>query len=73
MNQPAQDPRATYAGPEYEDDEIDLADLVGMLLDNRWLIFAVTATIFLVGLAYVFVATPMGFTPSWFMLQNLPM
>jgi tyrosine-protein kinase Etk/Wzc len=58
MNQPAQDPRTAYPAPEYEDDEIDLADLVGMLLDNRWLILSVTAMVFLVGLAYVLIATP---------------
>ena len=58
MNQPAQDLRAAYSAPDYEGDEIELADLIGLLFDSRWLILAVTATALLVGLAYVLSATP---------------
>ena len=48
-----------YAPSQYrDDDEIDLADLIGVLLDKRWLIVTVTTAIFLLGAAYAFLATP---------------
>ena len=59
MNQAAQDPRVAYPAPDYEDNEIDLADLIGLLFDSRRLILAVTATVLLAGLAYILIATPM--------------
>ncbi len=49
----------TYApAPEVYDDEIDLGDLVGVLIENRWLILAITFLAVLLGLTYTFVATP---------------
>lgn len=44
--------------PEVEDDEIDLGDLLGVLIENRWLIVAITLVIFALGTAYAFLATP---------------
>lgn len=46
------------APPDIEEDEIDLGDLLGVLIENRWLITAITAAVFLVGSVYAFVATP---------------
>lgn len=40
------------------EDEIDLTRLAGLLLDHRWLIAGITATIFLLGALYAFTATP---------------
>jgi tyrosine-protein kinase Etk/Wzc len=49
----------TYAPePEIYDDEIDLGDLIGVLIENRWLILIITLASFLLGLTYTFVATP---------------
>lgn len=41
-----------------DDDEIDLMRLVGQLLENKWLIIAVTALFTLGGIAYALLATP---------------
>src|SRR5699024_4542909 len=40
------------------DDEIDLGRLFGLLLDNKWLIIAVTALFAMAGIAYAMLATP---------------
>src|SRR5210317_646174 len=49
----------TYAPPaEQYDDEIDLGDLIGVLIENRWLIAAITFVALLLGATYAFVATP---------------
>ncbi len=39
-------------------DEIDLGKLFGILLDNRWMILAVTTLFALIGVAYALLATP---------------
>src|SRR5210317_1314056 len=57
MNEATTDRRAAYPAPDI-DDEIDLGELIGVLIENRWLILAVTAVFFLLGLTYAFVATP---------------
>src|SRR5690554_800287 len=41
-----------------DDDEIDLMRLVGQLLENKWLIIAVTALFTLGGIAHALLATP---------------
>src|SRR5690554_1611584 len=41
-----------------DDYEIDLMRLVGQLLENKWLIIAVTALFTLGGIAYALLATP---------------
>lgn len=50
----------TTTGPYQDDsdDEIDLAALLGTLLDHRWLIIAVTAVGFVLSVIYALVATP---------------
>ncbi|QWT20725.1 polysaccharide biosynthesis tyrosine autokinase [Bacillus sp. NP157] len=40
------------------DDDIDLSELVGALLDQRWLIIGITAFFFVVSVAYAILATP---------------
>ena len=51
-------------GPSYspaqqvDEDEIDLGDLLGVLIENRWLILGITLVIFALGTTYAFVATP---------------
>ena len=46
------------AAPSVDEDEIDLGDLLGVLIESRWLIAIITVTVFLLGAAYAFVATP---------------
>jgi tyrosine-protein kinase Etk/Wzc len=41
-----------------EDDSINLLDLLDIVLDQRWLIAAVTALVIALGAAYAFMATP---------------
>ncbi|MGR2768001.1 polysaccharide biosynthesis tyrosine autokinase [Photobacterium ganghwense] len=41
-----------------DSDEIDLGKLFGILIDNRWLIIAVTFMFAIVGIAYALMATP---------------
>jgi tyrosine-protein kinase Etk/Wzc len=53
MNQP------THAAPIVDDgDEIDLRELFGILLDNKWLIVAVTGLFLLLSLGYALLAAP---------------
>lgn len=44
--------------PEVDEDEIDLGDLLGVLIENRWLISSIALAIFALGTAYAFLATP---------------
>jgi len=41
-----------------DDDEIDLGELLGTLLDHRWLIIIVTGAFFVISVAYALLATP---------------
>lgn len=41
-----------------DDDEIDLRELAGVLLDRKWMIIGVTAAFFLASVAYALLATP---------------
>lgn len=41
-----------------DDDEIDLGELLGTLIDHRWLIIIVTGAFFVVSVAYALLATP---------------
>src|SRR5690349_16813808 len=43
---------------EQEDDAIDLASYLDLLIDNRWLIAAIAMVVSLIGAAYAFMATP---------------
>jgi tyrosine-protein kinase Etk/Wzc len=53
-----------------EDDEIDLADLLGTLLDNKWLIIAVTAMVLFIGVAKAFLDTPIYKTDAMLQVQE---
>lgn len=44
--------------PSSSDDEIDLGELLGTLIDHKWLIIIVTGVFFLVSVAYALLATP---------------
>jgi len=44
--------------PDAREDEIALSDLLGILIESRWLIIATTTVFFLLGVTYAFVATP---------------
>ncbi|PJJ96586.1 tyrosine-protein kinase [Lysobacteraceae bacterium NML91-0213] len=44
--------------PAAKDDEIDLRELAGVLLDRKWLILAITAVFFVASVAYALLATP---------------
>ena len=41
-----------------DDDEIDLGELIATLVDNKWLIAAVTAVVLTLGIAYALIAQP---------------
>ena len=43
---------------ERNDGEVDLGDLIGVLIDGRWLILVITLASILFGLTYALVATP---------------
>ena len=44
--------------PEIDDDDINLSDLIGVLIENRWLIIAITFVAFLIGSFKAFTAVP---------------
>ena len=44
--------------PDIEDEEIDLGDLLGVLIENRWLILAITLGALLIGTYHAFTAVP---------------
>ena len=44
--------------PDIEDEEIDLGDLLGVLIENRWLIIAITLAALLIGGYKAFTAVP---------------
>ena len=47
------------SAPDIDEDEIDLGDLLGVLIENRWLIIGITlAVIFALVHCYAFIATP---------------
>lgn len=59
MNQPI----PQFAQPlEQDDDAIDLASYLDLLIDHRWLIAAVALAVSLIGVAYAFTATPIYLT-----------
>lgn len=49
---------AATQNPSQRDDEIDLGELLGTLIDHKWLIAMVTGVFFVVALAYALLATP---------------
>lgn len=49
---------ATTQTPTPSDDEIDLGELLGTLIDHKWLIIIVTAVFMLGSVAYALLATP---------------
>jgi tyrosine-protein kinase Etk/Wzc len=53
-----------------EDDEINLAELLGTLLDSKWLIMSVTTTVLLIGVAKALVDTPIYKTDAMLHLQE---
>jgi len=46
------------SAPEFDEEEIDLGELLGVLIENRWLIIAVTLAALLIGGFKAFTATP---------------
>ncbi|SJM94596.1 putative tyrosine-protein kinase EpsB [Crenothrix polyspora] len=53
-----------------EDDEIDLADLLGTLLDNKWLIITATAVVLFIGMAKAFIDPPIYKTDAMLQIQE---
>ncbi len=51
------DPQSNVA-PDVDEDEIDLGDLLGVLIENRWLIIGITLVALLIGAYKAFVAVP---------------
>lgn len=49
---------ATQNPPQNNDDEIDLGELLGTLIDHKWLIGIVTGLFFVISVAYALLATP---------------
>jgi len=50
--------KETAARAVRDEDEIDLRELAGILIDRKWWIAAVTAAFFVVGVAYALLASP---------------
>ena len=50
--------RVYQPAPDIEDDEIDLGDLIGVLIENRWLIIGITFAAILFGAFHAFTAVP---------------
>ncbi len=50
--------RMYQAGPDVEEDDINLGDLIGVLIESRWLIIAVTFVALLIGAYQAFTAVP---------------
>lgn len=50
--------KETSARPAREDDEIDLRDLLGVLIDRKWWILGTTFLFALVGAAYAILTPP---------------
>ena len=46
------------ASPDAEEDELDLGELIGVVIENRWLIAAITAAALIVGAYKAFTAVP---------------
>ena len=46
------------AAPDIDEDEIDLGDLLGVLIENRWLIIGITLAVFALGYSSAFMAIP---------------
>jgi tyrosine-protein kinase Etk/Wzc len=46
------------AAPDVDEDEIDLGDLIGVLIENRWLIIGITFAAILFGAFHAFTAVP---------------
>lgn len=61
---------STNDSSNQEDDEIDLADLLGTLLDSKWLIFSITTTVLLIGLAKAYIDTPVYKADAMLHLQE---
>lgn len=49
---------AATQNPSSNDDEIDLGELLGTLIDHKWLIIIVTAAFFVFSVGYALLATP---------------
>ncbi|MDZ7662788.1 polysaccharide biosynthesis tyrosine autokinase [Thiohalophilus sp.] len=59
MHEPLkQDELRLPQGPNINDDEIDLGQLVAVLVDAKWLIAAITAACVILGVIYALTATP---------------
>jgi len=50
--------KQTGVRPAREDDEIDLRELLGVVIDRKWWIIATTAVAFVCGVAYAVLASP---------------
>ena len=71
MNDPQQITPQGEPHPEYiDDDTIDIAEYIGMLVENRVLIGSVTAGFFLLAMMYAFVATPIYRTDALLQVEQ---
>lgn len=52
-----QKPSVNYS-PGHDDDEIDLGELIGTLIDSKWLIIAITVVVFFLGTAKALIDQP---------------
>ena len=58
MTMPPKEIRMYQPTPEFDEDDIDLGDLIGVLIENRWLIIAITILALLIGGYKAFTAVP---------------
>ena len=46
------------AAPNSDEDELDLGELIGVVIENRWLIAAITAVFLVIGAYKAFTSVP---------------
>ena len=53
------DNRPVYSqAPDFEEDEIELGDLLATIIQAKWLVISIAAGVLFLGIAYTYVATP---------------
>ena len=47
-----------YAPPDADSETLNLQDMIGDILENRWLVLGIATLVFLIGIALAITATP---------------
>ena len=65
-------PAYNAAPPDVDEDELDIGDLIGVLVENRWLIVAITAVAVLLGFFRAYTAVPIYQADSLIQIEQNP-